>query len=169
MLSTFCTPLSATQYRRSVNRSTGFRLNASGWGEFKIYVNISHKDGSMLKLEHWLTLPTAQPTLRTQSKDIGQAAPLAEGERPLRIWVSYSISDASLANALCTALRQRGWETLLSGESTDLPYLEDSLPREQTGLDLALDIVLRCQEPLANSRSGCRDAVMECPRSPWQS
>ena len=140
--STFRNPV-----QRIANRSTGFRLNASGWGEFKIYVNIGRKDGSMLKLEHWLALPAEQPTLRAQTKGIGQAAPLAEGERPLRIWVSYSISDASLANALCAALRQRGWETLLSGESTDLPYLEDLLPREQTGLDLALYIVSDARNP----------------------
>ena len=101
----------------------------------------------MLKLEHWLTLPAEQPTSRAQTKGIGQAVPLAEGERPLRIWVSYSISDASLANALFAALRQRGWETLLSGESTDLPYLEDLLLREQTGLDLALDIVSDARNP----------------------
>jgi transcription initiation factor IIF auxiliary subunit len=38
------------------DRASKFRLEASGWGVFRIYANVKQKDGSEIHLEHDLQL-----------------------------------------------------------------------------------------------------------------
>jgi transcription initiation factor IIF auxiliary subunit len=38
------------------DRSTNFRLEASGWGTFRIYANVLDDDGGTYKLSHDLVL-----------------------------------------------------------------------------------------------------------------
>jgi transcription initiation factor IIF auxiliary subunit len=42
--------------QRRADRSSQFRLHASGWGGFTIYAKIVHKDGNLTLLDHFLEL-----------------------------------------------------------------------------------------------------------------
>ena len=42
--------------RRIFDRSSGFRLETSGWGQFKIFAKIVHDSGEETRLEHFLQL-----------------------------------------------------------------------------------------------------------------
>jgi TIR domain/YEATS family len=67
-------------------RSTGFRLDSRGWGEFLIHVEIATKDGQILDLDHWLTF---RDTTGTDARsDLDRYSP---GE--LTVFVSYSRAD----------------------------------------------------------------------------
>ena len=46
--------------KERTDRSTGFRLDASGWGEFRIRVKVRLRSGSELALEHDLQLDSPQ-------------------------------------------------------------------------------------------------------------
>jgi hypothetical protein len=50
--------------QRRADRSSQFRLHASGWGGFTIYAKIVHTDGNPTLLDHFLELsyPDGTPT-----------------------------------------------------------------------------------------------------------
>jgi len=86
--------------QRTEDRDKKFRLNAIGWGEFMIYVQVGRKDGQVLKLTHWLKL-NAQSKLPTE-------------ERPdrLTVLISSGIADAPVAAALRDAFSEAGVDVL---------------------------------------------------------
>lgn len=104
--------------QRVANRRTKFRLSTSGWGEFKIYVEIKRKDGEVLKLEHWLTLedPTTEKT-RTAS---------AKRERPA-VLLSTGVVDMDFAGALREALNAQNVDVLMTDDFEPDQPLEASL------------------------------------------
>src|SRR5258708_27212842 len=51
-------------------RSTNFRLDSRGWGEFLIHVEIAAKDAKILELDHWLRLREMNGTDARSDLDI---------------------------------------------------------------------------------------------------
>ena len=105
------------------DRDSRFRLNANGWGEFMIHVNIHRRDGGVDKLEHWLRLEGA-PT----RGGVGATTGL-ERRPPEMVYVSYSVADAALMDPVVEALAKRGVRALTSDDfDPDLP-LDEAMRR----------------------------------------
>lgn len=108
--------------RRVKDRSTQFRLDASGWGEFKLHIHIHRRDGSVEKTEHWLQLGED-----AQSKDLsfGSKAPPvpSKSEGSGAIYLSYSVADTEMMGQVEQALSNQGM-TVLTVEDCDpdLPF-----------------------------------------------
>lgn len=51
--------------RTITDRSTGFRLETSGWGVFRVHVQVEIKDGSTRRMHHDLVLEYPDGTLCT--------------------------------------------------------------------------------------------------------
>lgn len=85
------------------DRKTGFRLDSSGWGEFTIYLQINHKDGSTTRREHYLELKNSEgPASRTRKKPGGSAS-LKEPPHQT-VFVSGGIRDRDAVRAVGEAL-----------------------------------------------------------------
>jgi hypothetical protein len=113
------------------DRSSHFRLNASGWGEFMIYIHIHLHDGSVLKKEHWLVLrgaPTRgfDPVYAAASKGLELSSlEIAEAVAGPTLFLSCSVTDRSVAAALIQALDGHGYRVLMSDDlDPDIPLVE---------------------------------------------
>ena len=75
-------------------RSTNFRLDCSGWGEFNIHAKITKKNGQVLHLDHWLILRDMTDSDSTQVGVKGAISEL-DNYSPLKtiVFVSYSKAD----------------------------------------------------------------------------
>ena len=115
--------------------ATRFRLRSAGWGEFAIVADARFKDGHTVRLERWLKLGD-------EAKPRGISfAPTAT--RQPTVFVSHSVADNTLVNALREALARQGvqvssernigsgcdWEQelreLLKGADIVLPVFSD--------------------------------------------
>lgn len=84
------------------DRKTGFRLDSAGWGEFTIYLQINHKDGSTTRRKHYLELKNSEPASRTRKKP-GVSA--SQKEPPHHtVFVSGGIRDRDAVRAVGEAL-----------------------------------------------------------------
>lgn len=84
------------------DRKTGFRLDSAGWGEFTIYLQINHKDGSTTRREHYLELKNSEPASRTRKKP-GVSVSQKEPPHPT-VFVSGGIRDQDVVRAVGEAL-----------------------------------------------------------------
>jgi hypothetical protein len=87
------------------NADTKFRLASAGWGEFAIAADVERKDGSTIRLERWLQLGD------------NEAAP-DEVSRP-SVFLSYSIADTEIVDALRQALTNGGLDVRTAQQSVD--------------------------------------------------
>jgi hypothetical protein len=94
--------------RTTSDRTSSFRLASSGWGEFELRARARRKTDGDLELTHWLSLAEGQtPTLRV-------GTPTAKS-----VFLSSTVADAPIAEALREALRAQGLETRASSEMRD--------------------------------------------------
>ena len=98
---------------KRTNADDKFRLEAEGWGEFLIELEIKQKSGGKIKKMHWLNLeyPASSPTtLRSAAKQETQKSPT--------VFLSAGITDLRMGNALGEALENKGVTVL---KPDDLP------------------------------------------------
>ena len=88
-------------------RQSKFRLNSSGWEEFKIKAHVTAKDGSQQYLKHWLRLPESG----------GESAESAPDQKSA-VFISASVADTGWEDAVHEALARRGFDVLTA---SDLP------------------------------------------------
>ena len=94
------------------DRSTNFKLESRGWGEFMVHAKAVTKQGETFRLNHWLKL-----------SDQG-GIPESTSVAPERasVFVAYNRADYPLAAELSRALDERGIEVLTENLfSTDEP------------------------------------------------
>jgi pYEATS domain-containing protein involved in immunity/TIR domain-containing protein len=84
--------------RRVEDRTSGFRLRATGWGEFTIAADARLKDGRNVRLEKWLEL--RDPSLPPDAAEAGKEKP--------KVFISHSIADNAIVSALREALERQG-------------------------------------------------------------
>jgi hypothetical protein len=98
---TFTNPI-----RRINSRDTKFRLDSSGWGEFKLRAEIHQKSGPVQKLNHWVELTENEE--QTEGQSIGTSATTSSSAsaRPRSVFVSYTKDHAPLVRPLLDALKQ---------------------------------------------------------------
>jgi len=92
------------------DRSSNFRLEAQGWGEFAIGATVTMDDGANIPLERWLTLNAP-----------GGEGPEAAAQARPRLFISYSGLDRSLVAPLMERLKSLGIEVT---SSDTIPALE---------------------------------------------
>lgn len=102
---------------RSSNRKTGFRLDSSGWGEFTIYLQINHKDGSTTKREHYLELRDSEGHPSRTGKKSGKSASPNEPPRHT-VFVSGGIRDRDAVRAVGDALVEQNIQVTGSQDVT---------------------------------------------------
>lgn len=113
------------------DRERRFRLDARGWGEFMIYVEVHFEDGEVRKLEHWLTLssgrttappdtpvPDPDPDSATGSEPGSDSGREPDPGAPFTIFVSSNLADSDVAETMRDALRRQGARVL---SATDIP------------------------------------------------
>jgi len=88
--------------RLITNRSSNFKLESKGWGEFMIHANVITKSGRTLRLNHWLKLSGSESVDTRQSR---------QKEKP-SVFLAYSKADYPLAAELSRFLEGRGLEVL---------------------------------------------------------
>ncbi len=89
-------PTFAQPVHRIGDRSSQFRFNSRGWGEFMIHANVASHTGKIQRLDHWLKLADRNRTAGFRVADV---------ERPT-IFVSYSRADSRIAEELCRFLEE---------------------------------------------------------------
>jgi hypothetical protein len=128
--------------RRIDDRSSKFRLDSEGWGEFLIRAQVVHKDGSKKSLKRWLELKSPAE----EDKQDGETSEAAgsvggPGSSPRSIFFSCNIADAPFANALSKALAAHDARALLMGnETSGLPW-EVSINQLLSQADVAVFII----------------------------
>ncbi|HEY8185082.1 MAG TPA: pYEATS domain-containing protein [Pyrinomonadaceae bacterium] len=122
--------------RRIEDRSSKFRLDSSGWGEFTIRATVVNKDGEKKHLRHRLELqyPDEGKT-RAEEKDAA-----ADASPPV-LFLSCNIADSLFANALSKALIAKGARVLMAADQpAGLPW-EASINRLLEQVDFAVFII----------------------------
>ena len=89
------------------DRSTNFKLSSTGWGEFAISADAKMKDGRTIRLERWLALG---PTSRDE--------PNVAKRRP-SVFLSHSVADSEIVDALSNALTKQGVDVRTAGQSVE--------------------------------------------------
>jgi hypothetical protein len=138
---------------RIKERSSKFRLDAEGWGEFTIRAQVVNKDGSKKNLKRWLELkPSAEGEEQDQESATagggeGGGGGTAGDESSRIIFLSCNIADAPFAAALSRALSTHGARVLMTGaELSTLPW-EVAINQMLEQADVAVFII---SDPLSS-------------------
>lgn len=120
-------------------RSTNFRLESSGWGEFMIHAKITTKNGQLLDLEHWLRLRETTVGFSTEFSAKGVKSGLNENfpEKPT-VFVSYSRADFPVFKVFRAVLEDHGLEIV----TNDTPKSNQPWEREIKSLIGSADAVV---------------------------
>lgn len=142
--STFNKPI-----RRVTSRSTQFRLDASGWGEFEIVAHVERRSTWPLLLRHWLRLedPAAPKpeSARAKKRRKSAQAPTELAQRQPSVFLSYDRPDADLADQLAGELRKQNITAFLD---IDIPAGEDlSRWRSEHIADSDAMVILGANQP----------------------
>jgi hypothetical protein len=107
----FLHPTFPTPVREVRSRKTNFRLRAKGYGGFtlKARVELRDKKSRMLKHELKLELPkvTHKPGKPQSASTVEAGKPIQSKEGP-RVFLSYSVADAKVADMVKQTLQARG-------------------------------------------------------------
>jgi len=103
--------------------STNFKIESSGWGEFRVEITIKKKSGESLQLAHWLALGDDDLDV------VERGAP--EPEIQKKVYISYSKIDTRKAQLLEAMLTDLGME-VASGSDIEpgrliQEYIEESI------------------------------------------
>jgi hypothetical protein len=123
--------------QRIDDRGNGFRLEASGWGEFMIYLHIYLKDGQVLQREHWLSLQSPVET----------GSPAASASSPQTVYLSAAAADTGFASALAGELQKLGMEVVTSQDLGPGSSLEDSMSSHRGRFNAAIFLVSEVRNP----------------------
>lgn len=119
--------------RTVTDRRRKFRLDAAGWGEFRLGVTIRRKDGTTLKRSRDLKLERPPDEI--------------EGDEPIRIFLSYSIADADIGNAIEQALEGMGIETVtakdIGAAAAFAESLQELIERAEAAVVIVSDVKSR--------------------------
>ena len=119
------------------NRANNFRLNARGWGEFMIHVNIHLKDGETVKYDHWLKL--RDDTYQAPTKEADFSFDLSATHR--RVYLSCSLADIELAKRIDEVLGQYNFNMLMSDDFDPNLTLERAISLEREPIDGAIFLI----------------------------
>jgi len=144
------------------SRENKFRLDARGWGEFRIYIKVTDHQGGVEKLDHWLNLfdrdmekqAFAQGVVPKPVPNKGEQAMFQGKVRPpplTNVFVSYSVADAPLANALMKELNKLHIQALRLDDIEVGEIVESSLARKMSKVDAGIVIVSDRVSPWMNS------------------
>lgn len=125
--------------REVKDRQSGFRLNASGWGQFMIYLTLHHRDGTHDKRQHWLRFDAGAP-----SKAVDDVLEQSFGDRSPTAFLSYSVADAVTASAVRQRLEDQGVSVLdtssvEAGENLN-DGIEEMINRADFGVTIVSDV-----------------------------
>lgn len=123
--------------REMSNRANNFRLNARGWGEFMIHVNIHLKDGETVKYDHWLKL--RDDTYQAPTKEADFSFDLSPTHR--RVYLSCSLADIELAKRIDEVLGQYNFNMLMSDDFDPNLTLERAISLEREPIDGAIFLI----------------------------
>ncbi len=123
--------------REMSNRANNFRLNARGWGEFMIHVNIHLKDGETVRYDHWLKL--RDDTYQAPSKEADFSFDLSATQR--RVYLSCSLADIELAKRIDEVLGQYNFNMLMSDDFDPNLTLERAISLEREPIDGAIFLI----------------------------
>jgi pYEATS domain-containing protein involved in immunity/TIR domain-containing protein len=124
--------------QRIEDRSSKFRLDSSGWGEFTIRATVVTKQGDKKTLRHRLEL--RYPKEEGNAAE-DQAVNTAVATEPSVFFLSCNIADSLFANALSKALLAKGARVLMvADEPSGLPW-DASINRLLDQADFAVFII----------------------------
>ena len=125
--------------RKIADRSTNFRLNTRGWGEFSIKVRVHLDDDEMIVMEHWLELDEVAPTRGHES--------LIKSHARLRLYLSSGVADIEFAYELKEALEHDGIEVLLKQDMSYEESLESILDTQRRSIQAGLLVISDVRNP----------------------
>ncbi|WP_339708433.1 pYEATS domain-containing protein [uncultured Kriegella sp.] len=118
--------------RKVTDVSTGFKLKSKGWGEFRIEISITKKDGETLQMAHWLVL-----------RDFYQSAE-SENEVPRmtskKIYISHADVDTRTAQRLEFILTDLGMEVISADNLESEGSLQDNIVSSINASDAIITI-----------------------------
>lgn len=130
------------------DRDSMFRLDASGWGVFRLNVSIHLKDGSEIGLAHMLELEYPPDTEVVASVE----APTRSGESTTRrsVFLSAGSADSAMASELKTRLIDKGVDVWSADDiEPGIPWqveIENALKNADAVVALTSDIPSRYVE-----------------------
>jgi len=128
------------------DRETNFRLKARGWGEFNIQIQVYLKDGSKIKLDHWLELDQVAPTRGAQVTMMKRPRFTKKMEHPL-LYLSSAMADMKFSFALKDALEVEGLEVIMNQDLDDDEPLEMLLATKQASFQAGLFVISDIRNP----------------------
>jgi hypothetical protein len=89
--------------RHSTDAAGGFRLDAHGWGEFRVWATVQRTNGVTVALQHWLRL----------GDDVrGEQSPSRSARSGDRVFLSHSAVDKPVADEVRAALVADGFDVV---------------------------------------------------------
>lgn len=119
-------PTFPTPVRQVSDRSSNFRLDASGWGEFQIFADVILKDGKHEHKKHWLKLEYPATQKRVVQPSGAKVKAGANGKPA--VFLSSSVADIAITREMRSALVEAGLEVITINDlPAGLPW-EKSIP-----------------------------------------
>jgi hypothetical protein len=122
------------------DRSTNFRFDARGWGEFSVKVRVHREDDDeVIVLDHWLELDEVAPTRSGEAFSIK--------EEKLRLYLSSGVADIEFAYELKEALEHDGVDVLLKEDMSYAQSLESILETQRRSIQAGLFVISDVRNP----------------------
>lgn len=93
--------------RKSTDASSSFKIESSGWGEFRVEITIAKKSGTTFQMAHWLKLSDDYNSLNTEEES---------NVLKKKIFISHSNLDTRKAEQLISILSDLGMEASSSSD-----------------------------------------------------
>jgi transcription initiation factor IIF auxiliary subunit len=139
-------PTFSPPMRKISNRSTNFRLDARGWGEFniKIRVHTDEGDDDMFVMEHWLELDETAPTKEAESFRFRSVTRSVEHPR---LYLSSAIADIEFVYQLKEALQNDGVDVLLKQDIDYEQSLKSLLETQRRSIQGGIFVISDVRNP----------------------
>ncbi len=159
------------------DRSTNFRLSASGWGEFEVQARARTRDEKWHPLRHWLTLRGVDAN-RAPTRGLRPVEAMSRSEPKKAVYITGSYADKSVIEAAKTKLVERGFAVTTSDDfRPGVPFgveLETTISRVDAvvgvisdrpshWLDRELELAASRDVPVIPVTTGGRSEAVEGP------
>ncbi|MBL4662354.1 MAG: TIR domain-containing protein [Flavobacteriaceae bacterium] len=118
--------------RKITDLTTNFKLESSGWGEFRVEITITKKSGEELQLAHWLSLGNEDLNVIERG--------VLEEETPKKVYISYSKIDTRTAQLLETMLTDLGMDVASGSDIEPGVPIQDYIEESITEADAVITI-----------------------------
>jgi len=126
-------PTFPNRLRTSNDATSNFKIDSTGWGEFRIDISISKKSGDIIQLAHWLSLSDDQNEV--VSRGVEEAV-----TEPKKVYISYSKIDTRTAQLVESMLTDLGMDVSTGSDIEPGMVIKDYIEQSIDNADAIITI-----------------------------